>query len=67
MVFSVPQLVSYISQYMTLEPGDVISTGTPEGVVLGMKEKRWLKPGDEVTIEVAGLGRLTNTMLAPTV
>ena len=67
MVFSVPQLVSYISQYMTLEPGDVISTGTPEGVVLGMKEKQWLKPGDEVTIEVAGLGRLTNTMLAPTV
>jgi 2-keto-4-pentenoate hydratase/2-oxohepta-3-ene-1,7-dioic acid hydratase in catechol pathway len=66
MVFSVPQLVSYISQYMTLEPGDVISTGTPEGVVLGMKEKQWLKPGDEVTIEVAGLGRLTNTMLAPT-
>ena len=67
MVFSVPQLVSYISQYMTLEPGDVISTGTPEGVVLGMKEKQWLRPGDEVTIEVAGLGRLTNTMLAPPV
>jgi 2-keto-4-pentenoate hydratase/2-oxohepta-3-ene-1,7-dioic acid hydratase in catechol pathway len=67
MVFSVPQLVSYISQYMTLEPGDVISTGTPEGVVLGMKEKQWLKPGDEVTIEVAGLGRLTNTMIASTV
>jgi 2-keto-4-pentenoate hydratase/2-oxohepta-3-ene-1,7-dioic acid hydratase in catechol pathway len=67
MVFSVPQLVSYISQYMTLEPGDVISTGTPEGVVLGMKEKQWLKPGDEVTIEVAGLGRLTNTMIAPTI
>ena len=67
MVFSVPQLVSYISQYMTLEPGDVISTGTPEGVVLGMKEKQWLKPGDEVMIEVAGLGRLTNTMIAPTV
>jgi 2-keto-4-pentenoate hydratase/2-oxohepta-3-ene-1,7-dioic acid hydratase in catechol pathway len=67
MVFSVPQLVSYMSQYMTLEPGDVISTGTPEGVVLGMKEKQWLKSGDEVTIEVAGLGRLTNTMLAPTV
>lgn len=67
MVFSVAYLVSYISQYMTLEPGDVISTGTPEGVVLGMKEKQWLKPGDEVTIEVAGLGRLTNTMIAPTI
>lgn len=67
MVFSVAYLVSYISQYMTLEAGDVISTGTPEGVVLGMKEKQWLKPGDEVTIEVAGLGRLTNTMIAPTI
>lgn len=66
MIFSVAYLVSYISQYMTLEPGDVISTGTPEGVVLGLKEKRWLKPGDEVTIEIAGLGRLTNTMVAPT-
>jgi 2-keto-4-pentenoate hydratase/2-oxohepta-3-ene-1,7-dioic acid hydratase in catechol pathway len=66
MIFNVAQLVSYISQYMTLEPGDVISTGTPEGVVFGMKEKQWLKPGDEVTIEIAGLGRLTNTMIAPT-
>jgi 2-keto-4-pentenoate hydratase/2-oxohepta-3-ene-1,7-dioic acid hydratase in catechol pathway len=65
MIFNVAQLVSYISQYMTLEPGDVISTGTPEGVVLGMQDKVWLKPGDEVTIEVAGLGRLTNTMIAP--
>ena len=65
MIFTVAQLVSYISHYMTLEPGDVISTGTPEGVVLGMKDKVWLKPGDEVTIEVSGLGRLTNTMIAP--
>ena len=65
MIFSVAYLVSYISKYMTLEPGDVISTGTPEGVVLGMKEKLWLTPGDEVTIEIAGLGRLTNTMVAP--
>lgn len=66
MIFNVAYLISYISQYMTLEPGDVISTGTPEGVVLGMKEKIWLKPSDEVTIEIAGLGRLTNTMVAPT-
>ena len=65
MIFRVAYLVSYISQYMTLEPGDVISTGTPQGVVLGMKEKQWLKPGDEVTVEIAGLGRLTNTMVAP--
>jgi len=65
MVFNVAQLVSYLSQYMTLEAGDVISTGTPEGVVLGMKEKQWLKPGDEVIVEVAGLGRLINTFHAP--
>jgi 2-keto-4-pentenoate hydratase/2-oxohepta-3-ene-1,7-dioic acid hydratase in catechol pathway len=67
MVFPVAYLVSYLSQYMTLEPGDVIATGTPEGVVFGMKEKQWLKPGDEVSIEIAGLGRLTNTMRAPTI
>ena len=67
MIFSVAYLVSYISQYMTLESGDVISTGTPEGVVLGMKEKQWLKPGDEVTVEITGLGRLTNTMVGPMV
>lgn len=62
MVFSVAQLVSYISQYMTLEPGDLISTGTPQGVILGMKEKVWVKPGDVVEIEVEGLGRLVNGM-----
>ena len=52
MIFSVAECISYISQYMTLKPGDVISTGTPEGVVLGMKEKNWLKPGDDVVVEV---------------
>lgn len=62
MIFSVAYLVSYISQYMTLQPGDIILTGTPEGVILGMKEKVWLKPGDEVTVEVDKLGRLTNVM-----
>jgi len=62
MVFSVPELVNYISQYMTLEPGDLISTGTPQGVILGMPEKAWLKPGDEVVVEVEGLGRLSNRM-----
>lgn len=67
MIFTVASLVSYLSQYMTLEPGDVIATGTPEGVILGMTEKEWLKPGDEVTVEIAGLGRLTNTFGAPTV
>lgn len=64
MIFDVAYLVSYISQYMTLEPGDLISTGTPEGVILGTKERVWLKPGDEVTVEIEGLGRLTNRLVA---
>ncbi len=62
MIFSVAQLISYISQHMTLEPGDLISTGTPEGVILGTKEKIWLKPGDEVTVEVDKLGQLRNML-----
>ncbi|QBD83278.1 FAA hydrolase family protein [Ktedonosporobacter rubrisoli] len=62
MIFPVNYLVSYLSQYMTLEPGDVIVTGTPEGVIFGKKDVPWLKAGDEVTIEVEGLGRLTNVM-----
>ncbi len=64
MVFSVAELVSYTSTYITLQPGDVIATGTPEGVILGMKEKHWLRAGDEVTVEITGLGRLTNTLVA---
>jgi 2-keto-4-pentenoate hydratase/2-oxohepta-3-ene-1,7-dioic acid hydratase in catechol pathway len=64
MIFSVQEIISYISRYMTLEPGDIISTGTPEGVILGMEEKNWMKPGDEVTVELDGLGKLTNVMAA---
>jgi 2-keto-4-pentenoate hydratase/2-oxohepta-3-ene-1,7-dioic acid hydratase in catechol pathway len=63
MIFSVAECISYISQYMTLKLGDVISTGTPEGVVMGMTEKNWLKPGDEVVVEVEGLGKCTNRMV----
>ena len=62
-IFSLAECISYISQYMTLKPGDVISTETPEGVVMGMKEKNWLKPGDEVVVEVDGLGKCTNRMV----
>lgn len=57
MVFPVPTLVHYLSQFMTLEPGDVITTGTPPGVGLGMKPPRYLQPGDEVVLEITGLGR----------
>jgi 2-keto-4-pentenoate hydratase/2-oxohepta-3-ene-1,7-dioic acid hydratase in catechol pathway len=64
MIFSVAQIVSYASTYFTLEPGDLITTGTPEGVAMGMANKPWLKPGDEVVVEVEKLGALRNVMTA---
>ncbi|HJS31897.1 MAG TPA: fumarylacetoacetate hydrolase family protein [Alphaproteobacteria bacterium] len=57
MIFSVAYLVAYISRFMTLEPGDVISTGTPPGVGLGRKPPLYLKAGDVVTLGIAGLGQ----------
>lgn len=63
MIFSCPQIVSYISRHMTLAPGDVILTGTPEGVITGypVEQQVWLKEGDVVTVEIEKLGSLTNT------
>jgi 2-keto-4-pentenoate hydratase/2-oxohepta-3-ene-1,7-dioic acid hydratase in catechol pathway len=60
MIFSVAEIISYLSQYITLKPGDLISTGTPEGVIIGMEEPVWLAKGDEITVELQGLGRLSN-------
>lgn len=60
MVFGVADLVSFISQTMTLEPGDLVVTGTPAGVGFAREPKRWLEPGDTVTVEIEGVGRLTN-------
>ena len=57
MIFGVAHLVSYLSQFMTLEPGDVITTGTPPGVGMGMKPQVYLRAGDVVELEVEGLGR----------
>lgn len=65
MIFSVADCISYASQYMTLKPGDVIITGTPEGVAQGMSPPAWLKAGDEVVVEVEGLGRCLNRLMAP--
>lgn len=56
LIFDVPYLVSYLSRYMTLLPGDIISTGTPAGVGMGMKPPRYLRPGDKVKLGVEGLG-----------
>jgi 2-keto-4-pentenoate hydratase/2-oxohepta-3-ene-1,7-dioic acid hydratase in catechol pathway len=63
MIFTVAQIVSYCSQFFTLEPGDLILTGTPSGVAMGMANKPWLKKGDIVEVEVEKLGRLTNKMV----
>ncbi|MCW5882670.1 MAG: fumarylacetoacetate hydrolase family protein [Anaerolineae bacterium] len=60
LIFDVPSLVSFLSHNFTLEPGDVIMTGTPPGVGAARKPPLWLKPGDTVAIEIDGLGRLEN-------
>lgn len=64
LIFNVPQVVSYISQFMTLLPGDVISTGTPHGVGLGFKPPIYLQPGDIVTLGMDGLGEQKQTAVA---
>jgi len=56
MIFSVAKIVSYVSQFMTLEPGDVITTGTPPGVGMGMKPPLYLKKGDQMVLGIEGLG-----------
>lgn len=63
MIFSVAEIIAFASKVMTLSPGDIISTGTPEGVILGMDPRVWMKPGDEYVVEVEGLGKLANRMV----
>jgi 2-keto-4-pentenoate hydratase/2-oxohepta-3-ene-1,7-dioic acid hydratase in catechol pathway len=62
MITDVPGLIEYISQAMTLEPGDIIATGTPSGVALGMENPVYLAPGDEVTVTIPGIGELANVI-----
>lgn len=62
LIFDIPTLIEAISAGITLEPGDIIATGTPAGVGIGFKPPRFLKPGDVVRIEVAGIGVLENTV-----
>ena len=64
LIFNVPQLVSHMSQHLTLGVGAVISTGTPSGVGMARKPPEYLRPGDEVTLEVEGIGRLSNPVEA---
>lgn len=64
MIFGVAKLVSYVSQFMTLEPGDVITTGTPPGVGMGMKPPVFLKRGDVMTLGIEGLGEQRQKVVA---
>lgn len=64
LIFKIPFLVSYISKYMSLLPGDIISTGTPSGVGLGLKPSKYLKPGDIVELSVEGLGIAKQNVVA---
>ncbi len=64
LIFGVPKLIAYLSSVFTLEPGDIISTGTPAGVGFARKPPRFLAPGDEVTVHVQGIGDLINPVVA---
>lgn len=65
MIFDVAELVSYVSQFITLLPGDIISTGTPAGVALGMKPPQYLKAGDVVELGIEGLGESRQLVVGP--
>lgn len=64
MIFNVAKIVSYVSHFMILEPGDVITTGTPPGVGMGMKPPRYLKPGDVMSLGIEGLGEQRQRVLS---
>jgi 2-keto-4-pentenoate hydratase/2-oxohepta-3-ene-1,7-dioic acid hydratase in catechol pathway len=64
MIFDCAQIVSYTSHFMILEPGDVITTGTPPGVGLGMKPPRYLEAGDVVALSIQGLGEQRQKVVA---
>lgn len=64
MIFNMDYLLHYITQFMVLEPGDVVTTGTPPGVALGMKPPVWLQPGDTMTLKIEGLGQQNGKVVA---
>lgn len=66
MIFGVDALVSYVSQFMSLQPGDIISTGTPPGVGLGLDPQVWLQPGNIISLGIAGLGEQRQKVVAAT-
>lgn len=64
MIFKIPDLIEFISSVLTLEPGDIVATGTPAGVGFSKRPPRWLRPGDEVVVRIEGLGELRNPVAA---
>src|SRR5580658_8730171 len=64
LIFKIPELIEYISQVVTLEPGDVVATGTPAGVGFAWKPPRWLRPGDETIVRIQAIGELRNPVAA---
>lgn len=64
MIFNMDYLLHYITQFLVLEPGDVVTTGTPPGVALGMKPPVWLQPGDQMTLKIEGLGQQSGKVVA---
>lgn len=64
MIFSVAEIISYLSQFLALQPGDIIATGTPSGVGMGMKPQRFLRPGDVLDLSVEGLGAQRQEIVA---
>lgn len=64
LVFGIPRLVAELSAVMTLEPGDIVATGTPAGVGTSRKPKRWIRPGERVRVEIEGIGVLENPAVA---
>ena len=64
LIFKIPELIAYLSKGITLLPGDLIATGTPFGVAMGMENPIWLKDGDVCEAQIDGLGTIRNTMRA---
>jgi len=64
MIYSIPAIIAYVSKFIALEPGDIIATGTPEGVALGRTPPLWMKPGDRIEVEIGGIGTLANPIEA---
>jgi 2,4-didehydro-3-deoxy-L-rhamnonate hydrolase len=64
LIFGIDHIVSYVSHFMTLYPGDIIPTGTPSGVAMGFKPPKFLRPGDTMRLSVEGLGEQTQRLVA---